>query len=392
MRTVLYAFIISALLIPSFQAQSPVPADAKLETVAGGFQFVEGPLWIDSLGLLFSDINGNTVYRWPKTGSAVAYVKPSGGGNGLSIDKQGCLLLAQQNARTVSRREPDGTLKVIASVYNGKKLNSPNDIIVRSDGSIFFTDPPYGISSNQEELGFYGIYRLTPNGQLQLLDKSLRRPNGLAFTPDEKKLYVGDSEANKIFIFDVIGDSAITNKKQFAAMSSNGYTDGMKVSPAGYLFAAGPLGIWVYDKNGALLDTILVPGQTSNCNWGDSDRQTLYITSSKTVYKIRIGPGATDVKTENSLNIPGPNFELLPGFPNPFNPATKIRYKLHANDFVKVSIYNSIGEKIKSLKEGFENAGEHEVVFNAENLTSGVYYCAIKCGSNVKVQKLVLIK
>lgn len=389
---IIISFICLLFSTPFIHAQSPVPNDAKLEKIAGGFQFVEGPLWSDSLSLLFSDVNGNTIYRWTALGGSTAYVKSSGGANGLTLDQQGMLVMAQQNARTVSRLEKNGTLTVIASKYNGKKLNSPNDIVLKSDGSLFFTDPPYGISSSQEELGFYGIYRLKPNGELQLLDKSLRRPNGLTLSPDEKNLYVGDSEANKIFLFDVTDDTTLTNKRQFAAMTSNGYTDGMKISPAGYLFATGPLGVWVYAKTGKLLDTILVPGQVSNCNWGDSDWQTLYITSGTNVYKIRIGPGATGVEMQKESNSPLQRFELLPNYPNPFNPTTLIRYKLNSVEKVNVSVFSVSGAKIITLVNGIENPGLHEVSFDGSSLSSGVYFCKVQCGDIGKTQKLVLTK
>jgi gluconolactonase len=162
----------------------PLPLSGQVQKVADGFLFVEGPVWKDGVGLLFSDINGNTIYRWSQDSGVVAYVKPSGNSNGLALDLQGRLLAAQHGNRRVVRIEITGSQTPLASLYQGKRLNSPNDLTVKSDGSIWFTDPPYGISQIQEELGFYGIYRISTSGEVQLLDKSLRRPNGIALSPD----------------------------------------------------------------------------------------------------------------------------------------------------------------------------------------------------------------
>jgi sugar lactone lactonase YvrE len=269
--------------------QSPVPQDAELQKIADGFQFVEGPVWMDDVGLLFSDIPANIVYQWSADSGIEEYLNPSGNSNGLALDSHNRLLLAQHGKRRLARIETDGTETALATHYDAKMLNSPNDIAVKSDGSVFFTDPPYGISPDQEELGFYGIYRLSPSGSLQLLDNSLQRPNGIAFSPDETKLYVGDSESNTIYAWNVINDTAIANKQQFAYMDGPSSTDGMKVDEEGNLFATGPFGVWVFSPDGTVLDTIEVPGQTTNCNWGDNDRKTLYITSGSAVYRIRIG-------------------------------------------------------------------------------------------------------
>lgn len=290
--------VVSILLIFSQQiifAQSPLENDHKLEKIAEGFQLTEGPVWWESdkmgkegAGLLFSDIPGNTINKWDKDSGTSIFLKPSGNSNGLAIDKNGKLIIAQHGFRRVIRLEEDGTQTVLASTYNSKKLNSPNDIAVKSDGAIYFTDPPYGINPEQEELGFYGIYRIDTNGNLTLLDSSLRRPNGIVFSPDESKLYVSDDEDRKIYVFDVKDDTVITNKKLFAFMEPDGDADGMKVDSKGNLYAAGPLGLWVFSPEGALLDTVNVPGQTTNCNWGDKDRKSLYITSGNAVFRIRI--------------------------------------------------------------------------------------------------------
>src|SRR3972149_4725840 len=176
-------------------AQSPVPSGATVEKVTDGYQFVEGPLWREPGYLIFSDIPANTVYKWAEAGGKEVFLIPSGNSNGLAADLQDRVLLAQHGNRRISRIEEDNTEIALATHYDNKKLNSPNDIAVKSSGSIYFTDPPYGINPNQEELGFYGIYCLTPDSNLYLLDNSLSRPNGIVFSPDETKLYVNDSQA-----------------------------------------------------------------------------------------------------------------------------------------------------------------------------------------------------
>lgn len=352
-------------------ASGPVRSEAQVQKVADGFQFVEGPVWKEGVGLLFSDINGNTIYRWTPDSGAVPLVRPSGNANGLALDAQGRLLAAQQGSRQVVRFERDGTQTILAGRFEGKRLNSPNDLVVKSDGSIWFTDPPYGISSGQEELGFYGIYRIDPSGVLQLLDKSLRRPNGIVFSPGEKKLYVNDSEARIIYVWDVVTDSLIANKRQFAFMNVVGYADGMKVDADGRLFSAGPLGIWVFASDGTPLDTILVPGQTTNCNWGDADRKTLYITSGTAVYKTR--PLLTSVTSPGMMGY-GNAYELSGSYPNPFNGSTTITYRVSRRSIVRLSVFDLLGREVAPLVDGESEAGDHEVRFDGSGLSSGVYF------------------
>ena len=259
--------------------------NAKVEKIAEGFEFVEGPVWKDGR-LLFSDIPANTVYQYTPAEGATVFLKPSGNSNGLAIDLNGQLLLGRHGKRRLARITDNGIETSLASHYQGKQFNSPNDMAIKSDGSIFFTDPPYGVTPEREVLGFYGIYRLTPDGRLKLLDKSMDRPNGITFSPDESILYVGDSESRRIYVWDVVSDTAIANKRLFAFMDAEGYTDGMKVDAEGRLFATGPFGVWVFDTNGTVLDTIMIPGQTANCTWGNADGRTLYVTSEDAVYRV----------------------------------------------------------------------------------------------------------
>jgi gluconolactonase len=284
-------FVTLFIVIILVSGQSPVPKNSVAVKIAGGFSFVEGPVWIDGVGLLFSDIPENTIYRWTPGSGVSVYLTPSGNSNGLALDAEGRLILAQHGKRRVARIEHNGSETDLASTYNGKKLNSPNDIAIKSDGSIFFTDPPYGISAPEEELGFRGIFRISPAGDLQLLDSSLEYPNGIAFAPDETKLYVGHSDEMTVYVWDVVDDTTITNKQVFARMPASCCTDGMKVGTAGNLFSTGPIGVWVYSPDGTVLDTIPVPGQTTNCCFGNADRKTLYITSGDAIYRIHVETG-----------------------------------------------------------------------------------------------------
>jgi gluconolactonase len=387
-------FLLLSLSFSSVTAQSLVPQDSKLELIANGFQFVEGPVWNDTLGLLFSDMNGNRIYKWNELDSISIFLNPSANSNGLTYDLEGRLIIAQTGLRRVCRLEFNGTQTSLADNYNGKKLNSPNDLAVKSDGSIFFTDPPFNIPAGQhQELSFSGIFRISPSGELQILDSTLALPNGICFSPDESKLYVNDSQARIIYIWDVINDSTITNKKVFASISPIGYADGMKVDENGNLFSAGPLGIWAFSKSGTLLDTILVPGQASNCNWGDEDRKTLYITGGNSVYRIRLG-SITDIKEQGILE---PDFELYQNYPNPFNPVTKIKYALSDKEFTTITIFDVLGNEIAELVNGEMSAGEHEVEFLASNnsdfkLCSGIYFYQLKAGDFCQTKKLILLK
>jgi gluconolactonase len=390
MKKIIYTFFcVCPVLIFSLiaAAQSPIPPGAAAEKIADGFQFTEGPVWRDGSGLYFSDINGNTVYLWTGQSGATSYLKPSGNANGLAFDPGGRLLLAQQGARRVIRLEPDGSQTVLAERYAGKRLNSPNDLAVRPDGSIFFTDPSWG----QAELGFSGIYRIGPSGNLQLLDKTLSRPNGIVFSPDGKKLFVSDAEVRIIFVWDVVSDSVLANKRQFASIKPAGYADGMKVDASGNLYAAGPLGIWVFSPAGTVLDTVLVPGQTTNCAWGDADRKTLYITSGQGVYRIRAD--AMDVG-RGSDNGSGQveTFGLRPNYPNPFNPATVIGYDIFQSGWATLKIFDSRGREVQTLLNGYLQAGSHETEFLAAGLTAGVYVCCLQSAGCYSARRMVLLE
>jgi gluconolactonase len=275
--------------------QRPVPNDATVELVDRGFEFTEGPLWYDGT-LLFSDIPANTVYRWTPDGGTRVFVRPSGHANGLAVDTAGHLLLAQHDGRIV-RRADDGSMTPLVQSYGGKRLNSPNDLTVASDGTIYFTDPPYGVDKSARELSFSGVYRLSPNGDLRLLTKALPRPNGICLSPDDSTLYVNDSRNSVVRAYDVTAQGTIENGRRFAAPSDPdvpGATDGMKVDAEGNLYTTGPGGVWVYAPDGTQQVRIAVPKPPTNLAFGGPERKTLFITARPHVYRVSVNvPGSS---------------------------------------------------------------------------------------------------
>jgi sugar lactone lactonase YvrE len=268
-----------------------VGEDAVAEKIASGFHFTEGPVWNAAEGCLyFSDIPANTIHQWrPETGVSV-FKKPSGKSNGLTRDREGRLVVCEHAGRRVSRIEKDGSTTVIASHYDGRRLNSPNDIVVKSNGSIYFTDPPYGLSpvfgvAAAPELDFDGIYRV--DGDDVSLVAADCTPNGLAFSPDEKRLYVADTERKLVLVYDVDAGGALSAGRLFAHVAGNPAPDGLKVDRNGNVFVSGAAGIWVLDPGGARLGIILVPELPANLAWGDADWSTLYVTARSSVYRVR---------------------------------------------------------------------------------------------------------
>lgn len=278
---------------------------ATIEKLAGGMGFTEGPVWVAKPGyLLFSDIPNNMVRKWtPGANEAPPYLEKSGsdepkgqGSNGLALDRQGRLLLCQHGNRRVIRIEKDGKQTVLADKWEGKRLNSPNDLAIRRDGLIYFTDPPYGLQgqdkSPQKEIPFNGVF-LLKNGQVTAQYKELSRPNGIAFAPDEKKLYVANSDnARKVWmVFDVAKDGSLSNGKVFADLTERkepGGNDGMKVDRKGNVFATGPGGVWVFSPAGKALGVIRAAEIPANCAFGDPGGKSLYMTARTGLYRVRL--------------------------------------------------------------------------------------------------------
>jgi len=372
-------------------AQSPIPPGATPVAIVTGLLQPEGPVWMDGVGLLFSDIKANKIYKWTQDGGKQVYLSHSDSSNGLTLDHQGRLILTQMELRRVSRQETDGTITPLASTYTGKKFNSPNDVVVKSSGSIFFTDPDFNIpNSGKSELNYQGIYRISPTGSVILLDKSLNKPNGICFSLDEKKLYVNDWSVGKIYVWDVVNDSTISNKVLFYQLSAAGYGDGMKIDPSGNIYCTGPTGIYIISPTGTYIDKIALPITPSNCNWGDADRKTLYITGGSSVYKIALN--ITDVQSQGGKTGMNNSFELYPNYPNPFNPSTKIRYTITKGSEVKLSVYSLLGQEVARLVNEYKPTGSYEETFNAGKLASGTYIYRLDAGGYSVSNKMVYEK
>jgi gluconolactonase len=285
---------LDALLAPS----------ATIEKVAGGFTFTEGPLWRPDGTLWFSDVPGNVVRSLGPDGKITVLIEKAGGvpngppgafigSNGLVEAPDGSVWMVQHGARQIVRVGPDRTLTPVVSTFEGKRFNSPNDLVFAKDGALYFTDPPYGLAKQDDdpakEIPFNGVYRFA-NGRVQALVRDLNRPNGLAFSPDFKVLYVNNSDAakNLVMRYDVAADGTLGGGKVFADLTSKveGLADGLKVDAKGNVYTSGPGGIWIFSPDGKHLGTILPPEVPANCGWGD-DGKTLYMTAVTGVYRIR---------------------------------------------------------------------------------------------------------
>jgi gluconolactonase len=275
---------------------SIVSSGVTVTKVTDGYKHAEGPLWNKDGSLLFSDVTGNRMVRWDESsGKAETYRAPSGYANGNTYDRHGTLYTAQHDRR-VTRTTRSGQVETVADRFEGRRLNSPNDLVGRSDGSIYFTDPPFGLmgygpEKGESETAFNGVYRIAPDGTLSVLSKDLVFPNGIAFSPDEKKLYVDDTKDGTIRVFDLLKDGSINNGKLFADLRIPGedpFADGLKVDVHGNVYAANLDGVWIFSPSGQLLGKIAVPEVVSNLAWGGRDHQTLFITADTGVYRIHL--------------------------------------------------------------------------------------------------------
>ncbi len=301
-----------------------VPRHAKLVLLATGMNWTEGPVWTRAGYLLFADIRNNRIMKWTPPDSLTVFLHPSGyqgsapyggpesGSNGMTLDSRGRLTVAGHARRDIFRLEslkPGATLTVLADRYEGKRLNSPNDLVYRSDGSLYFTDPPYGLPTQGDhdplkQLPFNGVYRIPDatshpagappdNAHLQLIIRNLTRPNGIAFSPHGKYLYVDNSDPrHKVWMrYDVNPNGSVSNARVFydcTSAKAPGGPDGIKVDTKGNLYGAGPGGVWIFSPNGRHIGTIDIPVVMANLAWGGKDYKTLYVTASKSLYRIRL--------------------------------------------------------------------------------------------------------
>jgi gluconolactonase len=296
---------------------SIVKENAKIEVLGEGYEWSEGPVWVASENmLLFSDVPTNKIYKWTEEKGVELYLTPSGytgsepskskepGSNGLTLDTNGKLILCQHGDRRVARldsdyRNPKPNFVTLADRFQGKRFNSPNDVVVRKNGDVFFTDPPYGLPNQEndstKEITFHGVYKISRDGSVTLLVDSLTRPNGLAFTPDEKTLIVANSDPEKAvwYAFDLDENDSIRNQRIFYDVTNNfkiegmGLPDGLRIDKEGNIFATGPGGVWIFNKDGKVIGKIKLPQPTANCALAD-DGKTLFLTSDMYLLRIRL--------------------------------------------------------------------------------------------------------
>ncbi|NRA66185.1 MAG: SMP-30/gluconolactonase/LRE family protein [Pseudobacteriovorax sp.] len=297
MKRIIITFAISLVSSTVFGLEIPgvINKDQSVKEVASGFKFTEGPAWSPQGYWVFSDLMGNRQYQWTPGTKVRVFNKSSRYSNGNAFDKNGYLISARHD-RTMVKRDNKGQEKVIASHFQGKKLNSPNDVTIHSNGAIYFTDPNFGIigygpSKAKEEQPVRGIYRIDQKGSIQLVASDLKLPNGLAFSPDESKLYVADSSDRNIYVYDVTKSSDLQQKKLFArqkpAKGQNPLADGIKADHMGNVFSAGPGGIWVFNSKGRKLGIIPVDApHVSNLAFGGKDGRSLLITATDKVFVI----------------------------------------------------------------------------------------------------------
>ena len=274
-----------------------VGPSVAIEKIATGFLFTEGPLWHPAgRYLLFSDMPGDIMRKWSAAEGVTTFRKPCAQSNGLAWDNQGRLIVCEHATSRLTRTESDGASTVLASHHAGHELNSPNDVVVKSDGAIYFSDPTYGrmkVFGNPRplQLDFRGVYRAEPDGtKLTLLADDFGQPNGLCFSRDEKALFVNDTERQHIRVFDVAPDGTLSGSSVWARTTGAGpgAPDGMKIDSAGNLYCCGPGGIHVFDRQATCLGVIKVPEYTANFCFGDDDRRSLYVTASTSVYRLRV--------------------------------------------------------------------------------------------------------
>jgi len=289
-----------AVMVHSEKLSELIDENAEIEQLATGFMFTEGPIWMSDGSLHFSDMPGDKRRRWHQAEGVTVLRDPSNKCNGMTLDNDGNLIVCEHVTSSVVREKPDGSRETLATHWQGQELNSPNDVIVASDGSIIFTDPTYGRMpgfgiEREQDLDFQGVYRLPAGGgDIELLVGDFKQPNGLCLSPDESLLYINDTERAHIRVFDVGPNHSLANDRVFAEnigdgdLAKGGLVDGMKLDEQGNVYVTGPDGVWVVGTDGEHLGTIEVPESVGNINWGDDDWRSLFIAASTSVYRVRM--------------------------------------------------------------------------------------------------------
>ena len=290
-----------AIVLKSDKLEPLIDPGAEVERVATGFTFTEGPLWnAEGEFLLFSDMPGDVRRRWSERGGVEEVMRPSNKGNGMVYDSEGNLLVCEHVTSSVVRERPDGTRETVASHYRGKELNSPNDVVTRSDGTIYFSDPTFGRMpvwglERQQDLSFQGVYRIPPGGgepELAVREDEFEQPNGICFSPDESLMYINDTPRALIRVYEVQTDGTLTGGRLFfegigSGVIEEGVPDGMKCDERGNIWVTGPRGVWVISPEAEHLGIVEVPENVGNHAWGGSGWTTLYIPSSTSLHRVR---------------------------------------------------------------------------------------------------------
>ena len=270
------------------------------QRLATGFQFTEGPVWHPDGYLLFVDIPQNLILRLAPGAESQVFRENSGASNGLTFDLQGRLVMCEGGNRRLTRMESDGSITTVADMWDGKRINRPNDVVGRSDGTLYFTDPgAERVDTSERDIGVNALYRVSPDGAVEALVSDFEFPNGLAFSPDESVLYVANTrQSMHIRAFDVLPDGGLAKSRIFADMSSDdpeGVPDGMKVDVAGRVYCTGPGGVWVFEPSGQHIGTIRLPEAPANCAWGGPDHRTMFFTAPTSVYSMRMKTPGTRI-------------------------------------------------------------------------------------------------
>jgi len=276
-------------VIDKAEFQKLFPADAKVERLATDMQFIEGPVWINSGGgyLVFSDIPADELKRWDANKGVATFRKPSNATNGNTLDRENRLISAEHGGRRVSRTEKNGEVVALIDSFEGKKLNSPNDVVVKSDGTIWFTDPDYGLAGRPKELDSNNVYRFDPKTKTAVaVVKDFDKPNGLAFSPDESRLYIADSgKPRHIRVFDVAKDGSVSNGRVFASIDKGG-PDGIRCDSSGRVWSSSGDGAQIFSPDGKLIARILLPEAAANLTFGGKDGHRLFLTARKSLYAV----------------------------------------------------------------------------------------------------------